>query len=149
LNSIVIRDTADKVAIAERLIAANDKAKAEVVIDVELIQVDSSKLQQIGVSLSNAGVFPITFDPTEITGSATNARVPLPDISQITRSMWGMVVPNVTINLVRQAGEAETLAQPQLRVTEGEKGKLVIATRCRSRPRRSTPARRSAATSSR
>jgi len=125
LNSIVIRDTADKVAIAERLIAANDKAKAEVVIDVELIQVDSSKLQQIGMSLSNY-TFPITFDPTEITGSATNGRIPLTDLSQITRSMWGMVVPNVTINLVRQAGEAETLAQPQLRVTEGEKGKLVI-----------------------
>ena len=128
LNSIVIRDTADKVAIAERLIAANDKSKAEVVIDVELIQVDSSKLQQIGMSLSSY-TFPITFDPTDITGSATNARVPLPDLSSITRSMWGMVVPNVTISLVRQAGEAETLAQPQLRVTEGEKGKLVIGDR--------------------
>jgi general secretion pathway protein D len=43
--------------------------------------------------------------------------------------MWGMVVPNVTLSLVRQAGEAETLAQPQLRVTEGEKGKLVIGDR--------------------
>jgi general secretion pathway protein D len=124
LNSLVIRDTADKVAIAERLIAANDKSRAEVLIDVELIQVDASKLRDIGMSLSNY-TFPVTFNPSEITGSATN-RVPLDRLSDITRSMWGMIVPNVTVSLVKSAGEAETLAQPQLRITEGEKGNLVI-----------------------
>ena len=53
LNSLVIRDTADKVAIAERLIDANDKAKAEVLVDVELMQVDTNKLRDIGMSLSS------------------------------------------------------------------------------------------------
>jgi len=48
LNSVVIRDTADKVAIAERLINANDKAKAEVLVDVELIQVDSTSCATSG-----------------------------------------------------------------------------------------------------
>lgn len=124
LNSLVIRDTADKVAIAERLIAANDKSRAEVLIDVELIQVDASKLRDIGMSLSSY-TFPVTLDPSAITGSTTN-RVPLDQLSNITRSMWGMIVPNVTISLVKSAGEAETLAQPQLRITEGEKGNLVI-----------------------
>src|SRR5205085_5731002 len=40
LNAITIRDTADKVRIAEKIIQANDKAKAEVVVDVELMQID-------------------------------------------------------------------------------------------------------------
>ena len=40
LNAITLRDTADKVAIAEKLIAVNDKAKAEVLVDVELMEVD-------------------------------------------------------------------------------------------------------------
>jgi general secretion pathway protein D len=124
LNSLVIRDTADKVAIAERLIAANDKSRAEVLIDVELIQVDASKLRDIGMSLSSY-TYPITLDPSPITGSATN-RVPLDQLGNLTRSMWGMIVPNVTVSLVKSAGEAETLAQPQLRITEGEKGNLVI-----------------------
>jgi general secretion pathway protein D len=128
LNSIVIRDTADKVAIAERLIAANDKSKAEVLVDVELIQVDSNKLRDIGTSLSSY-TFPITLDPSSITGSATNSRIPLDQLGDITRSMWGMVVPNVTISLVKSAGEAETLAQPELRITEGEKASLVIGDR--------------------
>ncbi|MFV2072997.1 MAG: secretin N-terminal domain-containing protein, partial [Thermoanaerobaculales bacterium] len=43
LNSITLRDTADKVAIAEKLIRANDKAKAEVLIDVEILIMASTK----------------------------------------------------------------------------------------------------------
>ena len=39
-NSITLRDTADKVAIAEKIIEQNDKQLAEVVIDVELLQID-------------------------------------------------------------------------------------------------------------
>ena len=125
LNSLVIRDTADKVAIAERLIAANDKSRAEVLVDVELIQVDSSKLRDIGTSLSTY-TYPVTLDPSSITGGAETTRIPLNLLGDITRSMWGMVVPNVTVSLIKSAGEAETLAQPQLRITEGEKANLVI-----------------------
>jgi len=128
LNSIIIRDTADKVAIAERLINANDKAKAEVMVGIELIQVDSNKLRDIGMSLSSYS-YPITFDPSPLTGVADKTRIPLPRLGDITRSMWGMVVPNVAVNLIKSAGEAETLAQPEMRITEGEKGNLVIGDR--------------------
>ncbi|MGQ9835795.1 MAG: secretin N-terminal domain-containing protein [Thermoanaerobaculaceae bacterium] len=128
LNSLVIRDTADKVAIAERLIAANDKSKAEVLVSVELLQVDSSKLRDIGTSLSSYS-FPITLDPRSITGKPEDSRIPLPRLDDITRSMWGVVVPNLTINLIKSAGQAETLAQPELRITEGEKGSVIIGDR--------------------
>jgi general secretion pathway protein D len=124
LNSIVIRDTADKVAIAERLIDANDKAKAEVLVDVELMQVDSTKLRDIGMSLSS-NTLQFGFDPTLVPGNKLNY-VPITNVDQITRSMWGVLVPNFAINLIKSAGEAETLAQPQLRITEREKGSLII-----------------------
>lgn len=131
LNSIVIRDTADKVAIAERLIAANDKAKAEVLVDVELIQLDTSTARKLGMAISapTADGYPITFDPTSITGAANNTRIPLNRLGDITRGMWGVSLPSLTLQLVKSSGEAETLAQPQLRITEGEKGNLVIGDR--------------------
>lgn len=124
LNSIVIRDTADKVAIAERLIAANDKAKAEVLIDVELIQIDSTKTREFGTSLSSYSYTP-TLDATKV-GGTDKGSIPLPRLGDISRSMWSMVLPTVTVNLIKSAGEAETLAQPQLRITEREKASLVI-----------------------
>lgn len=125
LNSVVIRDTADKVAIAERLINANDKAKAEVLVDVELIQVDSNKLRDIGTSLSGSS-YTFGVDATKLGAATATGAVPLPNVGDITRSMWSVVLPTVTINLIKSAGEAETLAQPQLRITEGQKGSLVI-----------------------
>ncbi len=127
LNSIVIRDTADKVAIAERLINANDKSRAEVLVDVELIQVDSSKLRDIGTSLSSYS-YTTSLDTSQVPGNSDGV-IPLTNIGDITRSMWGVVVPSLTVSLVKSAGEAETLAQPQLRITEGEKGNLVIGDR--------------------
>lgn len=125
LNSVVIRDTADKVAIAERLINTNDKAKAEVLVDVELIQVDSTKLRDIGTSLSSYG-YNLAVDSRQLGASAAGGAVPITSIPNITRSMWTMVLPTVTINFIKSAGETQTLAQPQLRITEREKANLVI-----------------------
>ena len=125
LNSLVIRDTADKVAIAERLIDANDKAKAEVLVDVELMQVDTNKLRDIGMSLSSQS-FTANLDATKLGGSTSTSPLYLNQLGSISRSMWTMAVPSVVLNLIKSAGETETLAQPQLRITEREKASLVI-----------------------
>ncbi len=52
LNAITIRDTADKVQIAEKIIQANDKAKAEVVVQVELVELNLNRIRDIGLSIS-------------------------------------------------------------------------------------------------
>ena len=59
LNAIILRDTADKVKVAERIIESNDKAKAEVVVDVELMQLDTSKIRDLGMALSQYSVTPV------------------------------------------------------------------------------------------
>ena len=55
-NSITLRDTADKVAIAEKIIEMNDKQLSEVVVDVELLQINTDKTQDIGLLLSSYAV---------------------------------------------------------------------------------------------
>jgi general secretion pathway protein D len=56
LNAITIRDTPEKVAIAQRIIEANDKAKAELVIDVELLQINRTTLQRLGIDLTQKSI---------------------------------------------------------------------------------------------
>jgi len=126
LNAITIRDTADKVAIAERLINTTDKAKAEVMIDVELLEVDSTKLQDLGMRLSTYR-FGIKLDAEKVGGS--EGSIPLDKIGDISRGDWSINVPSVLINLVKNSTDATALAQPQMRITEGEKGQLHIGTR--------------------
>jgi len=127
LNAITLRDTADKVAIAEKLIRVNDKAKAEVLIDVEILIMASTKNSNIGTALSTYS-FNLGFDPSAVNTNpnAPDGSMGLDDFSNITRSDWFINVPSVLINLAKSSGEAEVLAQPQLRVTEGEKASLLI-----------------------
>ncbi|MBK9373671.1 MAG: hypothetical protein IPN03_08020 [Holophagales bacterium] len=127
LNAIVIRDTADKVAVAERLIEVNDKAKAEVVLDVELLQLSTKKLMDLGVALSSYK--PIT------TGTATGndgkpiTSLPWNDLLKLSLSDFNFTIPSIAVNFLKSNTDAEILARPQLRIAEGEKAQLVIGDR--------------------
>ncbi|MDX2435540.1 MAG: hypothetical protein QNL88_00690 [Acidobacteriota bacterium] len=125
LNAITLRDTADKVAIAEKLIRVNDKAKAEVLIDVEILIMSSTKNSDIGTALSTYN-FNLGLDTAAINPDAPGGTLGLDDFSSISRGNWFINVPSILINLAKSAGEAQVLAQPQLRVTEGEKASLLI-----------------------
>ncbi len=125
LNAITLRDTADKVAIAEKLININDKPKAEVLIDVEILIMAATKNSDIGTALSTYN-FNLQLDTGLVNPAAPAGGLYLPDFANITRGDWFINVPSVLINLAKSSGEAEVLAQPQLRVTEGEKASLLI-----------------------
>jgi general secretion pathway protein D len=127
LNAITLRDTADKVAIAEKLIRINDKAKAEVLVDVEILIMATSKNSDIGTALSTYS-FNLGFDPATINTNpdSPEGSIGLGDLQNLTRGNWFINVPSILINLAKSSGEAEVLAQPQLRISEGEKASLLI-----------------------
>ncbi len=123
LNAIVLRDTADKVKVAEQIILANDKAKAEVLVDVELLQIDTNKLRELGLDLSS----------NQITASLDLGGEDVPlrasDIQFLNQNNWVLTVPNFLFNFMKSNSYAQTLAQPKLRITEGEKATLTIGDR--------------------
>ncbi len=121
LNAIILRDTADKVKVAERIITANDKARAEVVVDVELLQINTTKLKDLGVTW-----------PSQIsTGIDLGEDVPirLSDLEFLNQSNWTITIPNFVYDFVKTSTDAQLLAKPQLRISEGEKASLVIGDR--------------------
>jgi general secretion pathway protein D len=127
LNAITLRDTADKVAIAEKLIRINDKARAEVLVDVEILIMATSKISNMGTALSTYN-FNLGFDPSSVNTNpdAPDGSMGLGDFANITRGDWFINVPSILINLAKSSGEATVLAQPQLRISEGEKASLLI-----------------------
>ncbi len=54
-NAITIKDTPERIAAAGRLITAIDKARPEVVIDVELLEVDRTRLRDYGLQIASPG----------------------------------------------------------------------------------------------
>jgi general secretion pathway protein D len=128
LNAITIRDTADKVRIAEKIIEANDKAKAEVVVDVELLQLDLDKSRELGAFVAGTtGALSAT--PTTTDSAHTALPVNIGNVRSLKSDAWTFTLPSVSYAFMKQISESQTLANPELRISEGEKATLHIGQR--------------------
>ena len=123
LNSVTIKDTPDKVAIAAKIITANDKAKGEVLIDVELLEIDRSVVQTLGLDLSTK-TLSIQFQDGQ-------EQVPLNNLEVLKQAGNWLIgpIPSVIINFLKTDSETRLVAKPQVRVTEGEKAEILIGDR--------------------
>ena len=136
LNAITIRDTADKVRIAEKIIQANDKAKAEVVVAVELVQLDLNKLRDIGLAIQGpaaSATGSIVPNLTDAAGKliplAGGTAVTLDQLRTLSNGSFTFSIPSVTYQLIKNVSNSELLANPELRISEGEKATLHIGQR--------------------
>src|SRR5262249_21340395 len=76
-NTITVRATAPVVDVIERIIRANDKPKAEVLLDIEILEVDRARVKRYGINLS-AYALNFVFSPelAPAGGSATPGTPP-------------------------------------------------------------------------
>jgi len=123
LNSVTIKDTPDKAAVAERIIEANDKAKGEIVVDVQLIEVDRVISQALGIDLSSK-TFSLSFQ-------GGGKSLPLNGLSVLKQSGNWLIgeIPSVIVNYLKSNTDFKLIAQPQVRVSEGEKAEILIGDR--------------------
>ncbi|MBV8517440.1 MAG: hypothetical protein JO197_08570 [Acidobacteria bacterium] len=144
LNAITIRDTADKVRIAEKIIEANDKARAEVVVAVELVQLDLNKIRDLGLAIAGFpaadGSLGASTRATITQAGADGARATftggsLQDLARVLGSVndiknnLSLTMPTATYSMLKTVGNSELLANPELRISEGEKATLHIGQR--------------------
>ena len=109
-NAISLKDTPERIAAAAQLIAAIDKARPEVVIDVELLEVDRTQLKEYGLQFATSG------------GAAdiNSANLSLQSIKNLTQAdVLLSGVPSLYYRLLKTDKSTRTLANPQLRTSEG------------------------------
>jgi general secretion pathway protein D len=114
-NAIALKDTPERVAAAAKLIAAIDKARPEVVIDVEVMEVDRVRLQEYGIQVASP-------DSPGINGSAAVSRntLTLRDLRTLTTADVALSsFPSLYYRLLKSDAATRTLANPQLRALEG------------------------------
>jgi len=123
LNSVTIKDTPAKVAIADRIVTAHDKSRGEVLIDVELLQINRNLAETLGIDLSSK-LLTLQFREGD-------ERVPLNnlDILRQTGNWTVGIIPSVTLDFLKSDSDTKAIAQPQLRVSEGEQAQLLIGDR--------------------
>jgi type II secretory pathway component GspD/PulD (secretin) len=129
-NTITVRATAAVVDIIERLIRANDRPRAEVIVDVQILEVSRTRLKQYGIDL-NAYAVNLIFSPevappnqsaTPGTPSASPPPFNLNTISQgVSTADFYLAVPTAVLRFLEQDSRSRLLAKPQLRGQEGQK----------------------------
>ena len=118
-NMLVVRDTPEAIRLAERLIALHDFGEPEVMLEVELLEVTSTRLTDLGIRFPDS----ITLTPLSATG-ATGLK--LDDLRDINSSRIAVSTPTVTVNLKREVGDLNVLANPRIRAKSREKAQILI-----------------------
>ncbi len=114
-NALSIKDTPERVAAAASLIAAIDKARPEVVIDVELLEFDRTRLLEYGLQIAS-------FGSPGIDGVADVNRndLTLRDLGNLaTSDIFLTNLPGLFYRLLKADNNTRTLASTQLRTSVG------------------------------
>jgi len=132
LNAITIKGTPEQIAMADRIISANDKAQAEVIVEVELLEVNKNVLRDMGIQ-------PVFFDPKNPTSTTPMYQAGLyfnpqdGDGSQIqgvfphiSSSDFMTVLPSVMIKLLKENSDSKQISNPHVRVTAGKQADIKI-----------------------
>lgn len=135
LNMIVMRDTPEAVRIAEKLVAANDLADPEVMLEIEVLEVSRSRLQELGVEFPNRiavnSLIPIITTATSALGVVTETPVytatqlTLAGLLNINKNRFD-VSPNPSVNFRKTSGDVNLLSNPRIRVRNNEKAKILV-----------------------
>ena len=117
-NSLTIKDTPENVAAVGRVISAIDKARPEVIIDVELLEVNRTRLQEYGLQIASSG-------SPGLNGSVgiatdTSGSLNLQSLRNLTQSDILLAnLPTLYYRLLKSDTNTRTLANPQLRASDG------------------------------
>jgi general secretion pathway protein D len=117
-NALTIKDTPERLAAAGRVLSAIDKARPEVIIDVELLEVDRTKLLEYGLQLASPGSPGI--NGVVSLNQGTSGTLTLRSLRGLTQSDWLFAgLPALYYRLIKSDTNTRTLANPQLRTSEG------------------------------
>ena len=122
-NAIIIRDTPDKVAVAEKIIRDIDQAKPEVLIQVVILQARRDRARELGVVPSSS--VPLIFTPRAGAGQAGN-QVSLKDLRGIGSGDYSVVLPSATALALLTDSTTRVIQNPEVRATDGQTAKLKI-----------------------
>jgi general secretion pathway protein D len=118
LNLVIVRDTPEAIKLASQLIAVQDVPEAEVMLDVEVLEVTRTRAMDLGINWPTS----LALSPlTTATGSLTVNQ--LKGLNADSISVAGV---GATINAGKTDGDTNTLAHPRIRVRNKEKAKVVI-----------------------
>jgi len=116
LNTLYVRGTQEMMSLVENLVALNDRKPAELILDVEILEVNRTKAEQLGFDWGS--LISASYPPFQISESISDSL-----------KAGTVTLPATTFRFFKQDVDAETLANPKIRVLNGKTAKIHIGDR--------------------
>jgi general secretion pathway protein D len=142
-NAIVVRGTPDELLLAQKLVDDLDKPRAEVVVDIAILEVSKNWERTLGISWpSSVGIAlqPPTSSSTSTTGtggttgttgttSTTGSTPTLYDLNHLKATDFAVTIGSAQANLLLTDSNTKILDNPRIRCTDQQKATMKIGTR--------------------
>ena len=127
-NAIVIRDTPDRVMLAEKIINDIDKAKPEVVIQVAVMQARRDRLKNMGIQPGTSAQLAFT-PPTSSSSTTAATTLALNQLRHLTTGDYSVTLPGAQASFLMTDSSTHIIDNPEIRVIDGQTAKLRIGDR--------------------
>ncbi len=145
-SAIVVRGTPDQIALAQKLVGDLDKAKAEVIVDVAVLQINRDKSKTLGINpptsatvalqnnITNTTTAPGSTTSNLTTGSTSSTsgtpnQLNLNQINNLNATDFTITIPQATATALFSDTSTKLLQKPQIRAVDGQKASLKIGDR--------------------
>jgi len=142
--AIVVRGTPDQIALAQKLVSDLDKPKAEVIVDVAIMQVNRDKSRTLGINPPTSGSVTLQNNlnstttttpgstvgsPVTTTSGSTPNTISLNSIGNLNATDFTVTISQATATALFSDSSSKLLQKPQIRAIEGQKASLKIGQR--------------------
>src|SRR5436309_6348202 len=131
-NAIIVRDTPDKLMLAEKMIRDIDKAKPEVVVQVEVLEARTDRLRDLGIlpgQTASVAINPNSTTSSSSSTTTTTAATTLAQLRHLNGSAYDVTLPSLTANAVLTDTATKIIQNPEVRSVDGQTAKLKIGDR--------------------
>src|SRR5258708_30046951 len=131
-NAIIVRDTPDKLLLAEKIIRDIDKAKPEVVVQVEVLEARTDRLRDLGIlpgQTASIAINPNNTTTSSGSSTTTTAATTLNQLRHLNATDYAVTLPSLTANAVLSDTNTKIIQNPEVRSVDGQTAKLRIGDR--------------------
>jgi len=129
-RSLTLRGTPDQMVLAQKLLTDIDKPKAEVVVDVMVMEVSKGRILNIGTNPPTSAS--VTLQPAGTTTTATGgggSGLTLNSFTNLNAGDFAVSIPGISFSLLATDSNTKVLQRPEIRVIDSEKASLKIGDR--------------------
>ena len=131
-NAIVVRATPDVLTLVGKMLEDVDKAKPEVLIQVDVLEARTDRLRNLGIQpgqTASIAINPNSSTTSSTTTSTTTVNTTLQTLRTLNSSDYQVTLPNFTANAVLTDTYTKVIQDPEVRSVDGQEAKLTIGDR--------------------